>query len=441
MNYEKRILVPVDPWDKQKLAHYLEKQALKGWMFCGFEDTLWKFERIEPKEVHFCVTYFLGYIEGNDYSTQRLLEFWEYCAHDGWELAGSNQELQIFYSKRAEPVPIDTDPKLEVRTMQIMALRKLKPQLKHYLLLVGLSLLVVLAGYFANPVRMLYDPNIFLRVIGYGGILLSLLLQVGEQYLWLWQAKRYADRYGEYPHHLKRLRISTVLRYLIGIGIVDWVFRYHGLIMLISLLIMIPSILIPVVLLLMWLDKKDIARKTVVIITVVAILMLIGVSGRVVSGVADRVGVEQTRYAPVGSIWAQYEEMPPISAEEYCGPGSETTDYHSYVNESLFLAEYRGWQDLKIGEDTIYLQYTVLEAKWDALYDICLDEYRDSEKFSVDAAPWGAEQAYQYGTPKELQTRWLLCYEDRVVYLHASERPTPEQKALIGQCLGLEGRE
>lgn len=436
MNYEKRIWVSIDLWNKRKLVRYLEEQALKGWMFCGFEETLWKFERIEPKKVHFCVTYFLGYIEGNDYANQRLLEFWDYCAHAGWELAGTNQELQVFYSKRDDPVPIDTDPKMEVRTMQIMALRKLKPKLKYFLILTVLSLLMVLADYHANPIRMLYDPDIFLRVFGYGGILLSFLLQVGEQYLWLWQARRYADRYGEYPHHLKRLRISTVLRCLIGIGFVDWVFRYHGLIMLISLLIMIPSTLILGVLLLNWLDKKDIERKTVVIITVVAILILTGVSGRVVSGVADRVGVEQTRYAPVGSIWAQYEEMPPISAEEYCGPGSETTYYSSYVNESLFLAEYRGRQDMENCDGSINMRYTVLEAKWNVLYDICLEEYRDSEMFPVNAVPWGAERAYQYGTPKELQTTWLLCYENRVVFLHISERPTPEQMALIGQHLG-----
>ena len=436
MKHEKSIRVRINPWDRGRMVKFLEAQAQKGWMFCGFEETRWNFRMIEPKKVHFSVNYFLGYIADNAYATQKLLEFREYCAHDGWELAGAKEELQVFYSTREHPVPVDTDPRLEVRTMQIMALRKLQPALKHYLLLTASSLLVVLIGYFLNPIRMLYDPYIFFCVFAYGGILLSMLLQVGEQYLWLWQAKRYTIQYGEYPYHLKRLCISTVFRALIGIGVAGWILRYYGPIVLVYFLIIMLLFVMLLRLLIRWLDSRLFERKTAVFIVVVVILVALRVLTGLTSSVAEQMEVDFFRYAPMGSAWEQYEEAPPISAEEYYGPGTETTSYRSQVRESIFLAEYRGWQSLKNGKDSLALDYTVLEVKWDFLYGICLKEYQDSEMFPVDAAPWGAEQAYRYGSPKELKTVWLLCYADRIVVLFVNEEPTPEQKALVGQRLG-----
>lgn len=438
MKHEKSMRVRIDPWDRGRMVKFLEAQAQKGWMFCGFDETRWNFRLIEPKKVHFSVNYFLGYIADNAYATQKLLEFREYCAHDGWELAGAKEEMQVFYSTRENPVPIDTDPRLEVRTMQIMALRKLQPTLKYYLLLTALSLLVVLVGYFSDPIRMLYDPQIFFRVFAYGGILLSLLLRVGEQYLWLWHAKRYTVRYGEYPHHLKRLRISTILCVLIVIGLVGWIWRYVVLTVLVSLSLGAALVVMLVSLMIKWLDSRPIERKTVVIIVVVVTLVAIRVLAGLTDDILNRMDVEASRYAPLGSTWAQYEEVPPISAEEYYGQGTETARYRSQVKESIFLAEYRGWQSLKYGKDSLALDYTVLEVKWDALYDMCLKEYQDSQMFPVDAAPWGAEQAFRYGTPKELKTVWLLCYEDRIVEFYAEEEPTPEQKALVADILGNE---
>ena len=436
MKHEKSIRVRIDPWDRGRMVKFLEAQAQKGWMFCGFDETRWNFRLIEPKKVHFSVNYFLGYIADNAYATQKLLEFREYCAHDGWELAGAKEEMQVFYSTRENPVPIDTDPQLEVRTMQIMALRKLQPELKHYLLLTALSLLVVLIGYFLNPIRMLYDPYIFFRVFAYGGILLSMLLQVGEQYLWLWQAKRYTIQYGEYPYHLKRLRISTVFRVLIGIGVAGWVLRYYGPIVLVYFLIIMLLFVMLLRLLIRWLDSRPIERKTVVIIVVVVTLVAIRVLAGLTDDILNRMDVEASRYAPMGSTWGQYEEAPPISSEEFYGEGTYTTHYFSQVKESIFLAEYLAKNYAKDDQESRDLNYTVLEVKWDVLYGICLKEYQDSEMFPVDAAPWGAEQAYRYGTPKELKTVWLLCYEDRIVEFYAEEEPTPEQMALVGQRLG-----
>ena len=225
---------------------------------------------------------------------------------------------------------------------------------------------------------------------------------------------------------------------MIVIGLVGWIWRYVVLTVLVSLSLGAALVVMLVSLMIKWLDSRPIERKTVVIIVVVVTLVAIRVLAGLTDDILNRMDVEASRYAPLGSTWAQYEEVPPISAEEYYGQGTETARYRSQVKESIFLAEYRGWQSLKYGKDSLALDYTVLEVKWDALYDMCLKEYQDSQMFPVDAAPWGAEQAFRYGTPKELKTVWLLCYEDRIVEFYAEEEPTPEQKALVADILGNE---
>lgn len=436
MSYQKSIRVRIDPWDRQKMVRFLDKQARNGWLFCGFGNKGWNFIPVKPNIYHFSVVYFPADFEKDETAVSRLLEFREFCAHAGWELAGANQELQVFYSTRENPVPIDTDPLLEIETMQTMALRKLKPQFKYNIKQGLIYLTLGLLAFFENPVWAFTYILLITGLTIYFGKLLVGLIRLGEQYVWHWQAKRYAAQYGEYPYSLKHLLFSKIVDILVDIFLLETVIRYFGIGRAIGLGVICVLTVGGAIWVTEWIDNQILRSKTKKILTVVGVIAVIVVGLFLYYGTLNMLNVEISRYAPLGSAWEQYEEAPPISAEEYYGPGTETTSYRSQVRESIFLAEYRAWQYLKNGKDSLALDYTVLEVKWTALYGICLKEYQESEMFPVDAAPWGAEQAYRYGTPKELKTVWLLCYEDRIVEFYAEEEPTPEQKALVGQRLG-----
>lgn len=436
MSYQKSIRVRIDPWDRQKMVRFLDKQARNGWLFCGFGNKGWNFIPVKPNIYHFSVVYFPADFEKDETAVSRLLEFREFCAHAGWELAGANQELQVFYSTRENPVPIDTDPLLEIETMHTMALRKLKPQFKYNIKQGLIYLTLGLLAFFENPVWAFTYILLITGLTIYFGKLLVGLIRLGEQYVWHWQAKRYAEQYGEYPYSLKHLPFSKIADVLVDIFLLETVIRYLGIGRAIGLGVICVLTVGGAIWVTEWIDNQILRSKTKKILTVVGVIAVIVVGLFLYYGTLNMLNVEISRYAPLGSAWEQYEEAPPISAEEYYGPGTETTSYRSQVRESIFLAEYRAWQYLKNGKDSLALDYTVLEVKWNVLYGICLKEYQDSEMFPVDAAPWGAEQAYRYGSPKELKTVWLLCYEDRIVEFYAEEEPTPEQKALVGQRLG-----
>ena len=65
-----------------------------------------------------------------------------------------------------------------------------------------------------------------------------------------------------------------------------------------------------------------------------------------------------------------------------------------------------------------------------ALWDVCLQDYLKNGAQTVDAAPWGARQAWQM--ENQYEAAYLLCWDDRMVYLELEEAPDDAQKAIIG---------
>ena len=53
----------------------------------------------------------------------------------------------------------------------------------------------------------------------------------------------------------------------------------------------------------------------------------------------------------------------------------------------------------------------------------------------MDPAPWGAESAYQLVLGGEPESRYLLCYENRIIEIDLDWEPTAEQIAIIRQKL------
>ena len=59
------------------------------------------------------------------------------------------------------------------------------------------------------------------------------------------------------------------------------------------------------------------------------------------------------------------------------------------------------------------------------------------EHIEIDAAPWGANEAYQLKLGGELQMRFLLCYDYNIVEIDFDHdwKLTAEQMAIVGEKL------
>lgn len=405
--------------NRNRMIAFLENQALKGWLFDGFGGYGWKFRRIEPKKLRFSVVYFSTSDKDNLDEKVKMEEFREFCAHDGWQFAGASESIHVFYSEREDPTPIQTDPVLEVESIVKAQGKGMGEHLTVLSVFLVLHALFTLWECGGNLVMLMtYQWGVWSILLGVTCLLESLISEVKFK-IWEKKARRQALEYGEFLDESPMMAMTkwvaygwllltvAALIFAAGWKVFLWRVGTWGL--------MFTAIFIA------WgrLKEKNYEKPELYWRLWVAHFLIYFVGMMFADAVSEKLNVGFDLNAPEGSAWVQYQEVPPLDA------GECTID----LRETGFLARYR-----VEGTDTAY---TVLEVKAGFLYGLCLDEMLHEHYFPVDAAPWGAQQAYQLGASESPSNPWwILCYEDRIVEIRLPENPTPEQMVLIGETLG-----
>ena len=104
-------------YDKTGIEKHLEQMASEGWLLEKMSAFRWNYRRIEPKKIHFSVSYYATITDFEPEPTEEQQAFNEFCEHSGWKLAASTMQMQVFYNENENPVPIETDPALEVENI------------------------------------------------------------------------------------------------------------------------------------------------------------------------------------------------------------------------------------------------------------------------------------------------------------------------------------
>lgn len=397
-------------YDRTHIARHLEKLARQGWMLerIGTAFGWWHYRRIEPKPIRFAVSYRAGADLYDPAPTPEQETFYDLCAHDGWTLAASYRELQIFYSERPDPVPLETDPVVEVENIRRVALRGILPGVIAGLFLLGLAVLCFLL---CSPEEFLETPELFL-LFPASILFLALFLSELLVYLrWLRRADRAAQEgtFLETPNSQRFHRVSSVL--------------ICGMLALLLLYLagmppktMVNSLIIPVSILFASLLRTFWKRKGVPaaeskgwMLSAVFLTVLVGT-----------VLVDAWTW-PAYWPW----ENPPLLSETVLLEGEVLQD-GSY-SRSPFWNILRCWQ-FQPWEDGEDVYYTLVEVKVPFLKDYCrraLEEGRTLEP--QDAAPWGAQAAARLS-----ERCYLLDYGDYLLRITCPAPPDPEDMARIG---------
>lgn len=83
-------------YDHTAIEAHLEHMAQRGWLVEQPGNYLWRYRRIQPKKLHFSVTYFPNASDFDPGPTDGQRQMEEYCAKDGW----IPTEFGTLYSKR-----------------------------------------------------------------------------------------------------------------------------------------------------------------------------------------------------------------------------------------------------------------------------------------------------------------------------------------------------
>lgn len=116
-------------YDRTSIVEYLEEKALDGWCLVNKPFSgVWDFKRIEPQPLHYAITYLPQFSNEDDFLlSENKKEYLELCAEQGWQFACAYKDMVIFYNEEENPLPLQTDPEVELALLHKSALKRVLP--------------------------------------------------------------------------------------------------------------------------------------------------------------------------------------------------------------------------------------------------------------------------------------------------------------------------
>lgn len=462
MKDRKRRFVTFTFYDRTSIENYLEKQAAEGWLLEKTSAFGWVFRRIEPAKLHFAVTYFPGASAFDPGPSDRQLRFQEFCAHTGWELIASNAQIQIFCNRRENPIPIETDPEIELENIHASVKKSFLPAYFTDLFLAFMQIVLFFQRFQWDPIGALASTTSLLSLALWVLLIIATGSELVLYFRWLHRAKK-AAREGRFLETKSTVSFQYSILGLSILALICLALSYSSRAIALSMAATVVGILVItgfIVLLSELMKKRKVSTAANRGFTFgLAILLTVGFCAVLISwifgGIREdtylRGGAETYEYN--GWTFVEYHDDIPLTIEDLM-----ETDYpdYSYVAEtdesSFLLSRFEAYQDPRLSDlEQPELHYHVVTVKVPGLYDLCMEQMR--EEFShnygypedtegwevhqaVDPAPWDADAAYQLILGGEVQERYLLCYEDRIVEIDFSWTPTEAQMEVVGQILG-----
>ena len=448
-------------YDRTGTERHLEEMAEQGWRLEKIGPFFWTYRKIEPQRLAFSVCCFPKASQFDPEPSEEQQTFYDFCEHSGWVLAASNAQLQVFCNERENPVPIETDPVLEVESIHQTMKRSLIPSQLGLLAVAVLNAALVVWRLSGDPIGVLANPaNLFTSLCWV--IIVSLVgVELGSYFRWHRKAVLAAER-GEFLEtgSHRKLQIGALVLLAAGTAWFILSIALSGSRLMTAMALVLLFVYAPLLLFLGWgikklLRRKKVPARTSMAVTIIAALVTaFAFLGLMTFGIIF--GHGQGWWREDGG-----QSRAPLTVEDLLDPGYDGYDLHCAREETLLLGRIYVQQDPPISlakEDLARYQelpsinYTWVQVRAPFLYGLCLDSLRygkdDREEGQVpeghkryyesaDPAPWGADRAFRWIIqdigPRDI---YLLCYPDRILEVGFSWAPTPEQMRIVGETLG-----
>ena len=182
--------------DAQGVCRRLERMAAKGWQLDDI-GLLWRYRRAPAQ----ALTYEAVYCDDAEplapHAGEGAQPLVDYCAQERWELAAQWEKMLIFSNPYPDPVPIDTDPQVQLDAMhRVMAGRPLIAPVLLALVVAVFGALLLFWLPDSLPLLLLSDISLALSLLLLC-LLPILILMDPLAYLWWHRRARRAVALGE----------------------------------------------------------------------------------------------------------------------------------------------------------------------------------------------------------------------------------------------------
>ncbi len=466
MRQTKRVITQFCFYDRTGIQKMLEKQAAKGWLLESIGQLTWNYRRMEPKQMRFAVTYYANASMFDPKPTVGEELYQEFVEYSGWRFVASNAQMQIFCTEEENPVPIETDPLVELQNIHRAVKKSFLPGYWMMLCCALLNLGLMawrLADNFTGTLA--HNTNLFTI---FCWIILALLeiYEISAYFLWRRKALNAAQLDGSFVETKNRNNLMLVIlavvfaAYILMVSSLSPRIAYIGVISVVMVLLAVAVVL----LLTRWMKKTGFSREDnrayTILATVFASLAVAFLSTVVIITAMEQLPDDHVKdtYEINGITVTSYGDDVPLTVEALTG--ERIDDYSTYktVESSILIDRLIANQYRKFGTgEGSSLRYVVVDVKLGFLFEACLNDYLSmyhnqqmvdvfgnefyAEFYPVDPTAWGADRAYQLGRLGELECEYLLVYGNRIVnidFFDFSQEPTAEQMVLVKEILGNE---
>ena len=451
-------------YDHTGMEHHLEKRARQGWMLDKMSGLGWTFRRIPPQPLKFTVSYADQESLYEPEPSEHRQTFQEFCEHAGWKLAASAPWVQVFYNEQPDSVPIETDPDLELASIH----RVVKKLLPAYILtiLLGFWMGGSWVWQFLNdPIDLLVSPNWASSAFAFGLLFVYLAVDLIGYIRWRRPALRAAAR-GEFLPTKGPHKLHYALLLLTALSIVYWMLAVtkSGL----REFLLVYLVLIAVLSALTAGVRRALQHRKVTAGLNRAATLAIGVGLSVVlfSGLfaglfiaiqkgwvrVDEDSHTSETYTWNGHTYVAYSDPLLLTVEDLTGETVDGYSRHREIDSSLFLRREEGVQRGRYDteENLPWLEYIRYTTRFDSIYTLCLNDLlhdhddwntpgTPSEQWMqyrpIDAAAWGAQNAWQLFMGSEPTNRYILTWPDCLVQLRTAWPLDAAQMVVAGERL------
>ena len=458
MKDRKRQLENLAFYDKAAIEDRAACMAEKGWLVEQPGPYFWKYRRIEPKRLAVNVVYFPKASEFDPSPTEGQIQLEELCKRDGWILAARWGQMQIFYNEQKDPVPIETDPVIQVETVRAAMKKGMLPG---QLLLAGLSVMqLMMLGWqlWESPVRFLSRPATAYMIPVWFLVLCAVLCELWGFLAWTRRAEKEAENgrfYGIRGNRRLSLALSLLALFLSGLILCQMGGGPWGLAWLAVVLGGILAMTGAVIYIRERMKKRGASRKKNLFFTIGLTVLMSFCFVAALTVMVSSVGITK-RSRPVGTYdkggWEMdvYDDPIPLEMKDLRDAGCDQWSTMADRAETIFLAHTEYSQKPLTEDRTVPdLRYEVTEVKAGFLYgflkkrllwerqDVVADQMvvMADHYEPVDPAPWKALDAYRVYWSGGYLNEYLVFYEDRILEIRFGWEPSKWQMAAAAEKL------
>lgn len=222
MKEKKRRMELYSFYDRTGIERHLGQMAEKGWRLEKIENNIWHYRRTAPGKVSVTVTYFPKASELDPEPSEEQKQFYDFCEHTGWKLAAASAQLQIFYNEDRNPVPIATDPGLELETVHRSARRGFLPALWIILAFAVIMLGLSAVSLYREPGTLSLSSTMLFTDFAYVLLLIYCLSELADYYSWYFRAREAAVR-GEFLETKSRIWLAKLILAAVFLAFLFWI--------------------------------------------------------------------------------------------------------------------------------------------------------------------------------------------------------------------------